>query len=190
MRGLYSGGFQIATLPNLLSIIRLFLVLPLYPFLKDSRVFLTTLFLILIVLTDILDGYFARKFHLENPVGKILDHGVDKVVSMSISYIFYKFSFLPVWAFWFFFLRDLLILLVGGVLYFGFRVALGSLWLGKIAGIFYFGMFFALLLGFEHFGKLLMIISVFLFTVVVIVYPIKFYPSLKIKIFGSDGGVA
>jgi phosphatidylglycerophosphate synthase len=118
-----------------------------------------------------------------------LDHGVDKVVSMSISYIFYKFSLLPVWAFCFFFLRDLLILLVGGVLYFGFRVALGSLWLGKIAGIFYFGMFFALLLGFEHLGKFLMIISVFLFAIVVIVYPIKFYPILKIKIFSGEGGV-
>lgn len=157
---------------------------------KESRIFLTSLFLILIVITDVLDGYFARKYHLENPMGKVLDHGVDKVFSMFISYIFYKYSFLPTWAFLFFFFRDLLILLVGSILFFRFKLAFGSLWLGKIAGVFYFGMFFAFLLNFETLGRVFMFLSIALFSFVLIVYPLKFYPVLKERIFSNKGGKA
>lgn len=157
---------------------------------KESRIFLTTLSLILIVLTDVLDGYYARKYHLENPIGKILDHGVDKVVTLFISYIFYKFSFLPTWAFLFFFLRDFLILLAGSILFFRFKLAFGSLWLGKIAGVCYFSMIFAFLLKFETLGRFFMLLSVVLFSIVIIVYPLKFYPILKERIFCNKGGEA
>ncbi|HOK22973.1 MAG TPA: CDP-alcohol phosphatidyltransferase family protein [Candidatus Hydrothermia bacterium] len=176
----------LGNIANQLSILRIFLVVPLYFLVKDYHIFGSSILLILIVLSDVLDGYFARKLNSQGLFGKVLDHGVDKVVSIFISFMLYRYFGLPSWAFYFFVGRDLLILLFGAGILFGFKVAFGSLWIGKVAGGFYFAMAFAYLLNFSEVANVLMIISVALFLVVLLVYTVKFFPTLKESIMRKE----
>jgi CDP-diacylglycerol--glycerol-3-phosphate 3-phosphatidyltransferase len=69
----------VTTIPNLLSISRLFLLPPIL-LLLQSRQPIPALGLMLISwLTDALDGYFARKLNQVTNLGRILDHLVDKI---------------------------------------------------------------------------------------------------------------
>lgn len=177
-RSLYDKS-RLVNLPNLLSLVRLVLIIPLAYFLSEKRVYFASLNLIIIFLTDVLDGYFARKWHLENPLGKILDHGVDKVVYIFISILFYKYASLPYWALLFLVIREFIILVIGGALYFVFKLAFGSLWIGKIAGIFYFAMLFSYLFGYLKIAIIFLALTVTLFSLVLIVYPLKYFPIVK-----------
>lgn len=68
------------TIPNMLSVVRLCLI-PLFMWLycvkKDSL--WTAIVLLLSGVTDIADGYIARRYHMVSDVGKALDPIVDKI---------------------------------------------------------------------------------------------------------------
>ena len=71
---------QILTIPNLLSLIRLLLIpviLWLYIGLKSNTWAITVI--ILSGLTDVVDGFIARRFHMISDFGKILDPVADKL---------------------------------------------------------------------------------------------------------------
>jgi len=71
---------KIVTIPNILSFFRLCLIpviVWLYCF-KQSY-FFATLVLLLSGITDIIDGYIARRFHMVSDLGKILDPVADKL---------------------------------------------------------------------------------------------------------------
>ena len=69
-------------IPNLLSISRLFLVIPLILFLEINRPFFVFILIIIGGLTDYFDGLIARKFNLKTRLGAILDPLSDKVYSL------------------------------------------------------------------------------------------------------------
>ncbi|MGI8663636.1 MAG: CDP-alcohol phosphatidyltransferase family protein [Acidimicrobiales bacterium] len=75
-----SGGDRIATIPNLITVVRLGL-LPLFLWLlfNDHRVASAWLLAGLGV-TDFLDGYIARHFDQESELGKILDPVADRLL--------------------------------------------------------------------------------------------------------------
>ena len=71
---------QICTIPNLLSAVRLLLIpmiLWLYIGLENHR--WTIAVIILSGLTDVVDGFIARKYHMISDFGKILDPVADKL---------------------------------------------------------------------------------------------------------------
>ena len=67
-------------IPNLLSIIRIFLMYPLLTFISEEN-FLFALYIFAIAAaTDGLDGYLARVMDWQTDLGKILDPIADKVL--------------------------------------------------------------------------------------------------------------
>ena len=71
-------------IPNLLSIIRIFLMYPLLTFILEEN-FLFALYIFAIAAaTDGLDGYLARVMDWQTDLGKILDPIADKVLLVSI----------------------------------------------------------------------------------------------------------
>lgn len=76
---------KILTIPNLLSLFRLILIpviVWLYWFRKDY--FPAGVLLIVSGLTDLADGYIARRFHAVSNVGKILDPIADKLTQAAM----------------------------------------------------------------------------------------------------------
>lgn len=80
---------MLKNLPNLISISRIFLMFPLLSFLnlvdQSPKYQIYSFFIILLVfLTDVLDGYLARRLKAVTSFGKILDPVSDKICLMIV----------------------------------------------------------------------------------------------------------
>ncbi len=124
-------------IPNLLSILRLMLLPCLMLEVRNGDGILALIVLSAMAITDSLDGYLARKLRLASEVGKLLDHGVDKIVTLSLSYALWQWRGLPTWAFISITLRELALLLGGVYLWRKSGKAVQSNMLGKVSGAFY-----------------------------------------------------
>ena len=76
---------DIFTIPNLLSLLRLALI-PVYIsiYLGSGNTLLAAGILAFSCLTDLLDGYIARRFHMVSTLGKFLDPLADKITQLSV----------------------------------------------------------------------------------------------------------
>lgn len=83
MKKIFSG--KIWTLPNLLSFFRLCLV-PLFTYLYIFRNEYRKVLILLILsaISDVLDGYIARRFDMVSDLGKALDPLADKLTQAAI----------------------------------------------------------------------------------------------------------
>ncbi|QQS37947.1 MAG: CDP-alcohol phosphatidyltransferase family protein [Ignavibacteriales bacterium] len=109
---------EIYTKSNLLSIFRLLLAVPFWFLLdnfNDDNIRMITFGLCLFAsLTDILDGYLARKFNEVTEFGKIIDPLADKVAVGVIVLKLYLIGEISDFYFWIIILRDVLIF-AGGI---------------------------------------------------------------------------
>lgn len=72
---------KIITIPNIISFFRLLLIPMIFKFCYfDKNYTVTLIIFILSSLTDILDGFIARKFNMISKLGKALDPIVDKAI--------------------------------------------------------------------------------------------------------------
>jgi len=122
------------TISNLLSISRIFLVIPIVLFLKQQTGygnFFELGLTLLAGLTDFLDGFLARKFNEISDLGKILDPLADKIAILTLTFLLIFLRDFPVWLFGIIIIRDLAIL-AGGLFIVGKqKVILQSNWYGK-----------------------------------------------------------
>lgn len=72
------------TLSNVISIFRAGTAAPIIIFLHRDRMLLASVFIAAAVVSDVLDGYFARKFNTVTILGKALDPAADKICILSI----------------------------------------------------------------------------------------------------------
>ncbi|TRZ64617.1 hypothetical protein D4R20_02475 [bacterium] len=129
---------EIYNIPNLLSLFRIFLVIPagyLIIVSVESSRYLIASILVLMFFTDILDGYIARKFNLISEIGKIIDPLADKIAIGAVMTTFFWLGRIPVWFFVIVILRDFLILLFGFILKKKVKITLMSNYPGKIAAL-------------------------------------------------------
>jgi CDP-diacylglycerol--glycerol-3-phosphate 3-phosphatidyltransferase len=111
---------KIYTLSNFISFTRILLAIPIFYYVSninvipEARYILLSLY-ILVYLTDIADGYFARKFNQISELGKIIDPLADKILVILVVAYLYYYEILPAYYFWIIILRDLLIF-TGGII--------------------------------------------------------------------------
>ena len=79
-------------IPNLISLSRIFLILPIIFCIMINNIYLAILFFLIASFTDFLDGYFARYLDQESILGANLDLLADKIFVSSLL-IFISFHF-------------------------------------------------------------------------------------------------
>ncbi len=128
-------------IPNLLSLLRLFISPVGAICFFYGKVFCSLAILIFGAISDFLDGYLARKFNLTTNLGKLLDPIADKVLIFSYLSVLYlsnypeKPSFLLLWLLFF---KELTVS-IGGFFLLRKGIIPTPTFAGKVATTFLFG---------------------------------------------------
>ena len=103
-------------LPNLFSVLRILLVLPVVWALVNLEYAIALILFAVAGFTDALDGFLAKYFHWESRLGSILDPLADKLLLVSSFLTLAWIGLIPVWLVAVVIIRDLLII-IGGVVF-------------------------------------------------------------------------
>lgn len=151
-------------IPNILTTARLCLV-PVFAYLilGTNQYHLAALVFIISGLTDIIDGYIARRYNMITNFGKIYDPFVDKLMQITSVICLVIVDIIPIWLLVIVFVKEITMILVGGILYLK-KIVVSSNWSGKISTVIFYA------------GVLIMIIwrdippvcETFIFTVMII----------------------
>jgi cardiolipin synthase (CMP-forming) len=125
---------RIATVPNLLSFIRIALI-PVFVLLllNDGTEAAGLILLAAVVATDWIDGYIARHTGQVSNLGKVLDPVADRLaIAAGLVALMVRDAF-PVWAGLLVLVRDGLVILAGTALLVRMRIRMDVRWIGKFA---------------------------------------------------------
>ena len=125
-------------LPNFLTAIRFLLVPVMTCFLVSKDFTLAIIIYILASITDVLDGYIARKYNMITKLGKILDPMADKLLQFSALVGLWVVNVIPFWITLIFFLKEIFMGLGAIKLLKHKNVVVSSKWFGKMSTIFFF----------------------------------------------------
>lgn len=129
-------------LPNLLSLLRIFLI-PIYLLIFFSnirnRIIIAGVIFIIAGISDVLDGYIARKYDLTTKLGTVLDPFADKMMTFAVLISFTWTKLIPPWILVAIGIKETIMILGGIVLYF-FKdnQVLPSNQFGKIATLLFY----------------------------------------------------
>lgn len=131
--------------PNALTILR-FLLIPFIVFyIFTGNFILAFVFFTVSGLTDIADGFIARKFNLISNFGKLMDPLADKLTQIATLASLVFANIIPVWILGIVLLKEF-IMIVGASFLYGKDVVVYSRWYGKLATVlFYVAIVFSLI---------------------------------------------
>ncbi len=133
-------------IPNTLTILR-FLLIPVIVFYIFSGNYIWAfLFFTISGLTDIIDGFIARKFNLISNFGKLMDPLADKLTQIATLASLVLSNIIPIWILLIVLLKEF-IMICGAAFLYGKDVVVYSKWYGKLATVlFYIAIVVSLLL--------------------------------------------
>ena len=103
---------DIFLIPNLITILRLVLLVPLIvSYYFDCMLYFYVL-LGVVILTDFLDGFLARRLNQISDLGKLLDPIADGLILFTFSVVLYFESRIDLWFCVFYFCRQFLLLIL------------------------------------------------------------------------------
>ncbi len=128
-------------IPNILTTFRLILV-PVFAYLMlgTQNYIAAAAVFVLSGITDVVDGYIARKFHMETDFGKIYDPFVDKLMQITAVVCLVISKIMPRWLLILVVVKEGIMIIVGGILYIK-KIVVKSNWCGKTSTVvFYIGV--------------------------------------------------
>lgn len=130
-------------IPNILTISRFILI----PFIVISLAFnhylLAFIFLTLSALTDVLDGFIARKFNLISDFGKLMDPLADKstqlsiLITLALKHTPNGEPIIPLWILFVIALKEFMMVAGASFLY-GKETVVSSKWYGKLTTVLFY----------------------------------------------------
>ena len=135
--------------PNILSLLRLAMV-PIFPVVffmpgEHARLWAALVYA-LASLTDVLDGYIARRFHQITRLGRILDPMADKLMTFTVIVCITVAQIVPVWAVIVFFCKEAAMGIGALSMYHKVDDVIPSNYLGKASTAVFFVVCLALML--------------------------------------------
>ncbi len=136
-------------IPNILTASRIVMV-PFFVWqfmlsLETGDYVIPALILIISGITDVLDGYIARKFNMVSELGKVLDPLADKITVFAVCGCLWMVSFEHRMLLVFFVVKEIIVMSGAWVLISNGRKVSGSLWFGKLYTIVFYAISIALL---------------------------------------------
>lgn len=125
-------------IPNILSIIRLLLV-PVFVYLyTKGHIIAAVCVFVAAGITDVLDGYLARKYDCTSVAGKVLDPLADKLMQLCAFICLYSSHLIPVWMPIIYFIKELLTVIGAAFVFKKSRFVVKSNIFGKAATVLVF----------------------------------------------------
>lgn len=122
------------TMPNVLSMLRLVLIIPLFWLIvTDGKLFWIMIIVTLAIASDYFDGRIARWSNSVSEWGKVLDPMADKIGGGAVVAALTIQGSLPIWFLAALAVRDLVILVGGGIIRARTGEITQSMWSGKVA---------------------------------------------------------
>ncbi len=132
--------------PNALTIIRFLLIPVIVISIFNGDYIIAFIFFTVSGITDIADGFIARKFNLISNFGKLMDPLADKLTQISTIASLTIIDIIPIWILAIVLLKEL-IMIAGASFLYGKDVVVYSKWYGKLATVlFYVAIVFSLLI--------------------------------------------
>ena len=148
-------------LPNTLTLFRLFLIpvfiLTFFSGIPNSFVYSVIIFLIAGV-TDILDGFIARKYNLITKWGVLFDPFADKLMLIAVLACLVIGGYIPLWVLIVIAIKES-IMISGGIVLFSHGRVIPSNSLGKITTFLFYAAVFTLIFN-SSLGKYLLYLAV------------------------------
>lgn len=139
------------SIPNLISYARIALM-PVYVYMTVNAVtqeeyIQSSLLLLFIAMTDFLDGFIARKFHMITEFGKLLDPIADKLFQLAIALtLLHRIEGMWI-VFIVFMVKELALAILAAYFYFKYHRKMdGAMWCGKLSTAVFYSMTFAMAL--------------------------------------------
>lgn len=190
---------KVFTISNILSFLRFLLAIPVWILLGNLGTsagqtgsanirFIVLGICLIMMLTDFLDGYFARKRNEITEIGKIIDPLADKIGVGVIVLRLFLLDMLPAYYFWIVVLRDAIILIGGIYVTSKIGKVLPSNYVGKVTVTIISIVMVLVIVGIQQDNLIYLIFyyaSIVLIFVSLITYIIRATEYLKKKNYGT-----
>ncbi|MDO9529506.1 MAG: CDP-diacylglycerol--glycerol-3-phosphate 3-phosphatidyltransferase [Syntrophales bacterium] len=107
-----SENKEILNLPNTITLLRIGVIPVLFLILlspgRTLSLFIAAIF-ILAALTDLVDGYIARKYGIVTKMGKLLDPVADKIIVNTAMILMISIGYIPAWIVALIIIRDIVV---------------------------------------------------------------------------------
>ena len=110
-------------IPNIISVLRILLVVPIAMALKDQRLALCIGLFSLAAISDVADGFLAKRFGWQSELGGMLDPIADKLLLVTVFIVLNFLKLVPLWLMATVVARDVII--VSGAA--AYRMVIGAL---------------------------------------------------------------
>ena len=124
-------------IPNILTIIRFLMIPFILSAILEGNYILAFILLTISGITDILDGWIARKFNLITNFGKLVDPLADKATQISILCTLCIKEIIPFWILAIVFLKEV-VMIAGASFLYGKELVVSSRWWGKLATVLFY----------------------------------------------------
>ncbi|MFY0544200.1 CDP-diacylglycerol--glycerol-3-phosphate 3-phosphatidyltransferase [Brevibacillus sp. H7] len=163
-------------IPNALTVFRMVLI-PLYLYIFFSpfpyHVEIALLVLIVAGITDIVDGYIARKYKLVTTFGTMMDPLADKLMMMAVIASLFLTERISVWAALFFFARDLGMIVASAFFHFRGKKTVPANTFGKLTTVLFY-IAFPLVMFRYPYGEIILWSAILFSFVTSAIYLVKF----------------
>ncbi len=132
-------------IPNILTTVRL-VVIPIFAYfmLFTDNFWLVAMLFLFSGITDVVDGWIARRFNMITDVGSVYDPLVDKLMQVTAVVCMAIRDIVPLWVILIVAFREFTMILVSLILYLK-KIVVRSNWYGKAATVLFYAVIFALI---------------------------------------------
>lgn len=161
------------TVPNILSVARIIMVPFFIMFYILGYTKISFILFVISGITDVLDGFIARKFNQISDIGKVLDPLADKVTILSVLACLYSNGFINIFIFIFIAAKEIF-QIIGGTFLWKKKIVVSSNFWGKMTTVLlYAGIISIFIWPKQIIGNILLFIAILFAGIAVVQYTIK-----------------